>query len=98
MAAGWVILGTIVQGAFAAILWISLVMLLAAPGRNPGKFEAWVLDTSYYWLPAFPIISAVIVIFLYAKGAGAASYWWYLLPVAPIVLFGQFIDYLNDRV
>jgi hypothetical protein len=83
-----VILGTICQ----AMLGLFIFMVVAFAGTTHTETPLSTLQTSiinacFYLLPGLCVISALIVIFAYTKGAGSVTYWWYALPPTATLVF-----------
>lgn len=94
MSLGWVIAGTIAQAMLA--MWLFMLAVFAgggmANGNNLSPFVMRLLDLAMLALPGSSVVSACVVIYLYNKGAGPSSYWWYALPVAAVGLYFLFMS------
>jgi hypothetical protein len=92
-----VVLGTLLQ-MMLAYFFFMLVVFSAAGVANGGglsPFQMGVLDFSIYALPATCLVSAGIVFYLYMRGGGPSSYWWYAFPLAAMALYFVYALSLN---
>lgn len=99
MSFAWTLLGTIGQLVLAYLLFM-LVAFSAGGlvnGARLGKVELRVLNLSIYLLPAMCVLSAGIVIGLHLLGGGVASYGWYVLPLAGMLLYVAYTTMLSRR-
>lgn len=89
MSLGWVIAGSIVQLQMCVVLFMMVVLSASGMGdrRGPGRMHTVILKGCMIALPATALLSAVVVICLYFRDAGATGYWWYALPPGAAVLY-----------
>lgn len=99
MSFAWTLLGTIGQLLLAYLLFMLVVFSAGGLGAGArlGRAERRVLNLSIYLLPALCVLSAGIVIGLYLRGGGAASYGWYALPLAGAVSYVAYAARLGRR-
>ena len=93
MSLRWVVLGTVLQLMLAYFLFM-LVVFSAASMANGGALsetQTGILNFSIYALPATCLVSVGIVFYLYQTGGGAASFWWYGLPLAATALYLAYV-------
>jgi uncharacterized BrkB/YihY/UPF0761 family membrane protein len=93
----WVIFGSLVQLALAAMFFMLVVFSSAgiANCRTLTHLQSKLLDWSIYALPLSCVLSAVLVIILYWNGSSAIAYWWYALPAVAITAYLIFALMLN---
>jgi hypothetical protein len=95
----WTLLGTIGQLMLAYFLFM-LVAFSGGGVANGGELsrrQIAILDLSLLGLPALCVVSAVIVVGLHVRGAGARSYGWYAMPLAATVAYVIYVTVLGRR-
>ena len=87
MTIAWTLAGTIGQILLAYFLFM-LVVFSAAGIANNLVLGTWQLRILNVWIfLALCVLSAIMVMYLHARGGRAACYWWYALPVAATCLY-----------
>ena len=99
MTFGWTLLGTIGQLMLAFVLFMLVAFSAGGLGAGArlGHAELRILNLAIYLLPALCVLSAGIVIGLYLRGGGAASYGWYAMPLAAAALYVAYVVVLGAR-
>lgn len=99
MSLGWVIAGSIVQLQMCVVLFMMVVLSASGIGdrHGPGRMHTAILNGCMVALPATALLSAVVVICLYFRDAGAIGYWWYALPLGATVLYMGYAVALAKR-
>lgn len=95
----WTLLGTIGQLLLAYLLFMLVAFSACGfgSGGQLGKADVRILNLSIYLLPAMCVLSAGIVIGLHLLGGGVASYGWYVLPLAGMLLYVAYTTMLSRR-
>ncbi|GLQ96167.1 hypothetical protein [Dyella mobilis] len=97
MSVVWTVLGTIVQLMLAPFLFM-LVVFSASSIADAGTVETGILNLSIFLLPALCVVSGLIVIYLHWRRRGAASYWWYGMPVVGTAAYLAYAIHLAHQV
>lgn len=99
MSLGWIIAGTIAELYLCFFLFMGVVFSACSFGgsRRWGRVHSAILNGCIYGLPATPVVSAGVVMYLYRHGAGAASYGWYAMPLAAMAVYLVYVIRLGSN-
>jgi hypothetical protein len=89
MTIGWTLAGTVGQLLLAVWLFMAVVFSAAGIGNGValGKLQLAIFNASVFIIPGLCVLSAGIVVYLHMHGAGASSYWWYLMPLGAMAVY-----------
>jgi hypothetical protein len=99
MALGWVIAGSIGQVLLSYFLFMLVAFSAGGMDRSVElrRISQAILSLSLYVLPASALLSAVIVICLYSRGASVSAFGWYALPLVAAACYVIHVLILGTR-